>query len=162
MPLLSKPLFTAPRNMACRFELEVGAMTLRKIENLSFPAGFCPTIGVGGHFSGGGYEALMRKYGLATDNIIDAFIELFSKIRLVVVPSTMTIFFVSRNLEQNYTMRLVNRWQYVARKFDEDLLIYVRFTTVNSIQNKQNKIAIQAQFISLSLGGVDSLRLLMK
>ncbi|PON72449.1 hypothetical protein PanWU01x14_064840 [Parasponia andersonii] len=74
----------------------------------------------------------------------------------------MTIFLVSRNLEQNYTMRLVNRWQYVARKFDEDLLIYVRFTTVNSIQNKQNKIAIQAQFISLSLGGVDSLLLLMK
>ncbi|POO01104.1 LOW QUALITY PROTEIN: hypothetical protein TorRG33x02_032870 [Trema orientale] len=59
-------------------------------------------------------------------------------------------------------MRLVNRWQYVAHKFDEDFLIYVRFTIVNSTQNKQNKIAIQAQFISLFLGGVDSLLLLMK
>ncbi|XP_021741870.1 berberine bridge enzyme-like 14 [Chenopodium quinoa] len=38
----------------------------------AFPAGVCPTVGAGGHVSGGGYGALMRKYGLSVDNIVDA------------------------------------------------------------------------------------------
>jgi len=38
----------------------------------AFPAGVCFTVGTGGHFSGGGYGNLMRKYGLSVDNIIDA------------------------------------------------------------------------------------------
>ncbi|KAJ4907074.1 FAD-binding Berberine family protein [Raphanus sativus] len=38
----------------------------------AFPAGVCPKVGAGGHFSGGGFGNLMRKYGLSVDNIIDA------------------------------------------------------------------------------------------
>ncbi|CAN0911611.1 Berberine bridge enzyme-like 2 [Linum grandiflorum] len=37
-----------------------------------FPAGSCPTVGVGGHFSGAGYGNMLRKFGLSVDHIIDA------------------------------------------------------------------------------------------
>ncbi|XP_074266451.1 berberine bridge enzyme-like 21 [Silene latifolia] len=47
-----------------------------KIANMSsthaFPAGICFTVGVGGHFSGGGYGVILRQFGLSIDNIIDA------------------------------------------------------------------------------------------
>ncbi|XP_047075925.1 berberine bridge enzyme-like Cyn d 4 [Lolium rigidum] len=41
---------------------------------LAFPAGECPTVGVGGQFSGGGIGMMMRKYGLSIDNVLDAMV----------------------------------------------------------------------------------------
>ncbi|QCD83943.1 CO dehydrogenase flavoprotein-like [Vigna unguiculata] len=37
-----------------------------------FPAGVCPTVGVGGHLSAGGYGNMLRKHGLSVDHIVDA------------------------------------------------------------------------------------------
>lgn len=82
------------------------------------------------------------------------------KIRLVPVPSTVTVFTVNRNLEQNAT-ELVHQWQYVADKFDEDLFILIRLQAVTSSSSTNNK-TIQATFISLFLGGVNRLLFLMQ
>ncbi|KAD1709723.1 hypothetical protein E3N88_42423 [Mikania micrantha] len=43
----------------------------QKANTLYFPAGICPTVGVSGFLSGGGYGNLMRKYGLGADNVLD-------------------------------------------------------------------------------------------
>ncbi|KAL3510740.1 hypothetical protein ACH5RR_030141 [Cinchona calisaya] len=159
-----------------------------KSPNLAFPAGTCPTVGVGGHFSGGGEGLLVRKYGLAADNIIDTRIvnadgaildrksmgeDLFwairggggasfgvilaYKIKLVSVPSMVTVFAPKRTLEENAT-KLVYLWQHIAYKIDSDLFIRVLVTQAN----QKGKLTVQAQFISFFLGRIDKLLPLMK
>ncbi|CAN8325427.1 unnamed protein product [Cochlearia groenlandica] len=41
-------------------------------DTLAFAAGVCPTLGAGGHISGGGYGNLIRKYGISVDHVVDA------------------------------------------------------------------------------------------
>ncbi|CAN0906687.1 Tetrahydroberberine oxidase [Linum grandiflorum] len=110
--------------------------------NLAFPAGICPTVGVGGHISGGGYGMLLRKYGTAADNILDAQLveDVFWAIRggggntygivvswklnLVSVPSRLTVFSVSKATEENVT-RVVDRYQRVADKLSDEIGMYL-------------------------------------
>ncbi|WP_309113196.1 FAD-binding protein [Saccharothrix sp.] len=55
--------------------VEAGATILRMYETLykkwgvTVPAGFCPTVGMGGYVSGGGWGTLGRKFGLVVDHL---------------------------------------------------------------------------------------------
>ncbi|XWS13319.1 hypothetical protein CRYUN_Cryun36dG0027400 [Craigia yunnanensis] len=81
------------------------------------------------------------------------------KIKLVLVPETVTIFSVSRTLEQNAT-KLLHRWQYVAPNFPDDIYSSVAVSTMNSTQDGNRTVV--ATFISLFLGGVNELIPLMQ
>ncbi|XP_027105465.1 tetrahydroberberine oxidase-like [Coffea arabica] len=161
-----------------------------KSRRLAVVGGTCHTVGVGGHFSGGGYSMMSRKFGMAVDHIIDAKIidvngqildrksmgeDLFWAIRggggasfgiivawkisLVSVPENVTIFNVTKTMDQN-AIELVHKWQYIADKIDPNLAIRLEFNAVSSPQDGNR--TIRASFVALFLGGVDDLLYLMQ
>ncbi|KAL3507330.1 hypothetical protein ACH5RR_032712 [Cinchona calisaya] len=156
-----------------------------KSRTLAFVAGTCPTVGVGGHISGGGYGMMSRKFGMAVDQVVDAKIidvngqildresmgeDLFWairggggasfgiiiawKINLLSVPENVTVFNLTKTLDQNAT-QLLHKWQYIADNINRNLLIRPTVTMTNSSEN--GKRTIQVTFNSLFLGGVDEL-----
>ncbi|CAO2202612.1 unnamed protein product [Urochloa humidicola] len=144
-------------------------------QTFGFPAGNFHTLGVGGHLSGGGYGMLSRKYGLSTDNVLDAILvdaegrllnrstmgeDLFWAIRggggesfgVVVswkvrfVPVPETVtVFRIRISRKQSAVELITKWQQVAPVLPSDLYLRVL------VQNQQ------ADFIALFLGRCDSL-----
>ncbi|KAJ4951914.1 hypothetical protein NE237_028746 [Protea cynaroides] len=165
---------------------EVYYRIAEKSRNLGFPGSVCHTVGVGGLFSGGGYGFLTRKYGLSSDNIIDARIidvngrilnresmgeDLFWAIRgagaagfgiilswkIKLVPvPDVVTVFILNRPIEEGGSKLVHRWQYIADKLNEDL--FVKIAISSDIANK----TINAAFESLYLGGVDELLQLME
>ncbi|KVI05412.1 Berberine/berberine-like protein [Cynara cardunculus var. scolymus] len=152
-----------------------------------FPAGVCPTVGVGGHLSGGGYGTMLRKYGLSVDHVTDARIvdvngrildrksmgeDLFWAIRGggggsfgVILSYTVKLVPVP---EVNTVFRilktvaenateLVYKWQTVVPNIDDDLFVRVLLQPVTVNRRRTGR----ATFIAHFLGDSDRLVALM-
>ncbi|MQL75556.1 hypothetical protein Taro_007931 [Colocasia esculenta] len=163
---------------------EVYYYIARASPTAGFPAGICPTVGVGGHVSGGGFGTMLRKYGLAADQVVDARVvdargrlldrasmgeDLFWAIRgggavsfgvvlayrLRVVDVPRTVtVFTINKTLQQNATQLVARWQNIADKFDDDLFIRVLAQAVGEAGRNRT---VNAAFECLYLGGAQEL-----
>nr|XP_043614103.1 tetrahydrocannabinolic acid synthase-like [Erigeron canadensis] len=160
-----------------------------KTNSLYFPAALCPTVGVGGYLSGGGYGYLIRKYGTGADNVIDVRfmnvdgvilnrksmgenlfwairgggassfgIVLAWKLSLVSVPELVTVFFVTKTIEEGAT-EILHKYQYVVPSGDRDLSI--RVAIINTFIGNTTTQTINVTFQGLYLGRIDTLLPLM-
>ncbi|KAI5386443.1 berberine bridge enzyme-like 17 [Lathyrus oleraceus] len=161
----------------------------KKSNSLAFPAGACFSLGAGGHFSGGGYGNMMRKYGLSVDNIVDAIIvdangnifdrksmgeDLFWAIRggggasfgvilswkLKLVQVPLQL--VVFNVKRNVdegATDVVYKWQLVAPKLHKDLFIRVQPSVVQIDNGTKN--VVQVSFIGQFYGTTERLLLLI-
>lgn len=151
-----------------------------------FPAGVCPTVGVGGHLSGGGYGNMMRKYGLSVDNVVDAEIidvngrlhnrasmgeDLFWAIKggggasfgvilsykIKIVRVPQTVtVFKVARTMEQDALDIVYQYEQVSPNIDNDLFIRLTMDVVNSTNPSGGK-TVRSTFLALFLGNSSDL-----
>ncbi|XP_031401451.1 berberine bridge enzyme-like 13 isoform X2 [Punica granatum] len=82
------------------------------------------------------------------------------KIKLVPVPSIVTVFTITKSLEQGAT-KLVHRWQEIVDKLDEDLFIRVIIQPANKAGSSGGR-TLTTSYNSLFLGTADRLLSIME
>ncbi|KAK1384826.1 berberine bridge enzyme-like 21 [Heracleum sosnowskyi] len=153
-----------------------------KSSTRAFPAGVCPTVGVSGHFSGGGYGTLIRKYGLSVDNIVDAKImgldgivkdreamgeDLFWAIRggggasfgvvlswkLKLVEVPETVtVFTVNRTLEQAAADIIYKWQHVVTILPDDIFLRLELWPTDGFPK-----TLRATFIGLFLGNTEAL-----
>ncbi|WMV15544.1 hypothetical protein MTR67_008929 [Solanum verrucosum] len=78
------------------------------------------------------------------------------KVKLHDIPEKVTVFNMTRTLEQNAT-QLVNKWQHIADKVDDNLLLRLFLRSNISSPFKRGQRSINAIFFTMFVGGVDEL-----
>ncbi|XVF79553.1 hypothetical protein PTKIN_Ptkin14bG0232500 [Pterospermum kingtungense] len=81
------------------------------------------------------------------------------KIKLVPVPSTVTVFTVTKSIEQDAT-KILYKWQTVADNIDEDLFIRVIISVGNT--GKKNEKTVTTSYNALFLGDAERLLQVME